>query len=122
MQPHPWLKPLSRRVGTTAVCVAWLAFESWQEPGSLWFWLAAGTTDGLTHYLLSAPSGVAINLPGGSIEADHKVHWTETGHAKKVWVRSVDEGDQVRVFFPDDGPRSYQVATDGSDVTLTISQ
>jgi hypothetical protein len=44
MQPHPWLKPLHRRVGTTVVCVAWLGFETWQEMGGLWFWLAAGAT------------------------------------------------------------------------------
>jgi hypothetical protein len=44
MQPHPWLKPLHRRVGTTIVCVAWLGFEAWQEMGGLWFWLAAGAT------------------------------------------------------------------------------
>jgi hypothetical protein len=44
MQPHPWLKPLRRRVGTAAACGLWLAFESWYEPGDLWFWLALGAT------------------------------------------------------------------------------
>ena len=28
MQPHPWLKPLYRRVLTTLVCLAWVGFES----------------------------------------------------------------------------------------------
>jgi hypothetical protein len=44
MQPHPWLKPIGRRIGTTIVCIAWLGFEAWQEIGGLWFWLAAGAT------------------------------------------------------------------------------
>lgn len=39
MQPHPWLQPLYRRVLTTLVCVFWVGFEAWQEPGSLWFWI-----------------------------------------------------------------------------------
>jgi len=40
MQPHPWLQPLYRRVLTTIACVLWVGFEIWQEPGSLWFWIA----------------------------------------------------------------------------------
>ena len=39
-EPHPWLQPLSRRIGVTIFCAAWLGFESWSEPGSMWFWLA----------------------------------------------------------------------------------
>jgi hypothetical protein len=44
MQPHPWLRPFYRRVLTTIVCVLWLGFETWQEAGGLWFWLALGAT------------------------------------------------------------------------------
>ena len=44
MQPHPWLKPLYRRVLTTLVCLAWIGFEAWQEIGGIWFWLAVGAT------------------------------------------------------------------------------
>jgi len=44
MQPHPWLKPLYRRVLTTLVCLAWVGFEAWQEIGGIWFWLAVGAT------------------------------------------------------------------------------
>lgn len=39
-EPHPWLEPAYRRVGVTLFCAIWLGFESWNEPGSLWFWLA----------------------------------------------------------------------------------
>jgi hypothetical protein len=41
-EPHPWLRPIKRRIGVTVFCVLWLGFESWSEPGSLWFWLAVG--------------------------------------------------------------------------------
>jgi len=44
MAAHPWLEPLHRRVVTTLFCVAWLAFESWFAPGTLWFWLALAAT------------------------------------------------------------------------------
>lgn len=44
MQPHPWLKPLGRRIGVTIACLAWLAFETWYEPGGLWFWLGLAAT------------------------------------------------------------------------------
>ena len=44
MQPHPWLKPLYRRVVTTLFCLAWVGFESWQELGGIWFWLALVAT------------------------------------------------------------------------------
>ena len=40
MEPHPWLKPLSRRVGVTVACLAWLGFETYYDMGGLWFWLA----------------------------------------------------------------------------------
>ena len=44
MQPHPWLKPLHRRVATTAACALWVGVESWLEPGGLWFWIAVVAT------------------------------------------------------------------------------
>lgn len=44
MQPHPWLKPLHRRVATTAACALWVAIEVWLEPGGLWFWIALVAT------------------------------------------------------------------------------
>jgi hypothetical protein len=44
MEPHPWLKPLSRRVGVTIACLAWLGFETYHQLGGLWFWLALGAT------------------------------------------------------------------------------
>jgi hypothetical protein len=40
MHPHPWLKPLGRRVATAAACCLWAGFEAWYEPGGIWFWLA----------------------------------------------------------------------------------
>lgn len=40
-EPHPWLRPLARRVGVTLFCALWLGFETWSEPGSMWFWLAS---------------------------------------------------------------------------------
>jgi hypothetical protein len=42
MEPHPWLKPLSRRVGVVIACLAWLGFEAYYDVGGLWFWLALG--------------------------------------------------------------------------------
>ena len=44
MEPHPWLKPLSRRVGVVVACLAWLGFEAYYDIGGLWFWLALGAT------------------------------------------------------------------------------
>jgi hypothetical protein len=44
MEPHPWLKPLFRRVGVTVACLAWLGFETYYDMGGLWFWLALGAT------------------------------------------------------------------------------
>ena len=44
MEPHPWLKPLSRRVGVAIACGLWLGFETCYDPGGLWFWLALGAT------------------------------------------------------------------------------
>ena len=41
---HPWFRPLYRRVGTLAVCLAWVAFEAWQGAGTIWFWAALGFT------------------------------------------------------------------------------
>jgi hypothetical protein len=44
MEPHPWLKPLSRRVGVALTCAMWLGFEAHYDMGGLWFWLALGAT------------------------------------------------------------------------------
>jgi hypothetical protein len=44
MEPHPWLKPWSRRVGVAIACGLWLAFESYYDFRGLWFWLALGAT------------------------------------------------------------------------------
>lgn len=38
------LKPLSVRIGLLLFCLAWTAFEAWNEPNSLWFWLFGGVT------------------------------------------------------------------------------
>lgn len=40
-EPHPWLRPFYRRIGVTIFCALWLGFETWSEPASMWFWLAA---------------------------------------------------------------------------------
>ena len=40
-EPHPWLQPIGRRIGVTVFCAAWLGFETWSEPGTMWFWLAS---------------------------------------------------------------------------------
>ncbi len=42
-QPHPWLRPLYRRVAVMAVCVAWLVFELFQEE-PFWTLLAVAIT------------------------------------------------------------------------------
>jgi hypothetical protein len=39
VEPHPWLRPLWRRVGLIVFCAAWVGFEAWLEPGSFWFWM-----------------------------------------------------------------------------------
>jgi len=39
MDPHPWLRPLWRRIALIVVCAGWVAFEAWIEPGSFWFWM-----------------------------------------------------------------------------------
>ncbi len=39
-EPHPWLAPPYRRIGVIVFIGLWIGFESWNEPGSLWFWLA----------------------------------------------------------------------------------
>jgi hypothetical protein len=44
MEPHPWLKPLSRRIGVALACALWLGFEAYYDMGGLWFWLALGAT------------------------------------------------------------------------------
>jgi hypothetical protein len=44
MQPHPWLRPPDRRVLTTLVCALWVAFETWHEPGGIFFWLMLAAT------------------------------------------------------------------------------
>jgi hypothetical protein len=42
MQPHPWLKPLHRRLGTVTAMSLWLGFEAYYEPNGIWFWLVLG--------------------------------------------------------------------------------
>jgi hypothetical protein len=44
MEPHPWLRPVERRVGVAVLCALWLGFESYYDMGGLWFWLALGAT------------------------------------------------------------------------------
>ena len=44
LEPHPWLFPLYRRAIIALLCALWLAFESYYDPGGLWFWLALGAT------------------------------------------------------------------------------
>jgi hypothetical protein len=44
MQPHPWLRPLHRRVLTTLVCLLWVGFELWQEPGGIWLLIGLAVT------------------------------------------------------------------------------
>ncbi len=39
-EPHPWLQPLSRRLGVIFFIAFWIGFEHWNEPGSIWFWMA----------------------------------------------------------------------------------
>lgn len=41
---HPWLLPLRRRLAVVLALLAWLAFEAWHEPLSLWFFLVAAIT------------------------------------------------------------------------------
>ena len=53
-EPHPWLFPVYRRVALMVVCVLWLGFEAWVDPGELWFWMAvAMTAYGLWDLFLS---------------------------------------------------------------------
>ena len=53
---HPWFRPLHRRVLTVAFCAAWLAYEAWEQPGSLWFWLVLGFTVYAVATLLIIPA------------------------------------------------------------------
>lgn len=39
-EPHPWLRPLYRRVVTTMVCLGWVAIELWWGGDGLWLVLA----------------------------------------------------------------------------------
>jgi hypothetical protein len=41
---HPWLRPLHRRLAITTALLVWLAFETWYEPLSLWFFMVAAIT------------------------------------------------------------------------------
>jgi hypothetical protein len=52
---HPWFRPRHRRLATLGACLAWLAFEAWTEPGSLWFWLTLGFA-GYAGWLVLQPS------------------------------------------------------------------
>jgi hypothetical protein len=53
---HPWFRPLHRRVLTVAFCAVWLAYEAWEQPGSLWFWLVLGFTVYAVTTLLIIPA------------------------------------------------------------------
>jgi hypothetical protein len=58
-----------------------------------------GSIAGASHYPLSAPEGVAINLPQGAAGMALG-HYTVARHgAKAVWIRARQSGIQVRVFF-----------------------
>jgi hypothetical protein len=41
--PHPWFRPLWRRVGIFVLCLGWLAFELYQQD-PLWIAMVAGAT------------------------------------------------------------------------------
>jgi hypothetical protein len=43
-EPHPWFRPLWRRVATVGVAAVWTAFEAWNEPNGMWFWLSLAIT------------------------------------------------------------------------------
>jgi hypothetical protein len=63
---HPWFRPLHRRVLTILVCVLWLAFEAWTEPGSLWFWLVfALTAYAVVHLGFGQPPAADEPAPKG---------------------------------------------------------
>ncbi len=42
-EPHPWFRPVERRIGVIILCVAWLVFEFFQDE-PLWLVLAAAAT------------------------------------------------------------------------------
>lgn len=54
MKPHPWLQPRSRRIAVIVICLIWLALETWNAPGTLWFWLILCLTGyGIWDFFLS---------------------------------------------------------------------
>ncbi|MGF1477239.1 MAG: DUF3329 domain-containing protein [Geminicoccaceae bacterium] len=54
MQPHPWFRPLYRRVLVLCLCLIWLALELWSQPDSLWVIAALAVTAwGLWDFFLS---------------------------------------------------------------------
>lgn len=51
--PHPWLRPLHRRVLVLAVCLGWLGFELVQQD-PFWLLLAVAVTGwGVWDFFLS---------------------------------------------------------------------
>ncbi len=64
--PHPWLMPLHRRVFALGLAVAWVAVETWMEPGGLWFWLALGiVVYGIWDFFLSGNYPLGNAPPAG---------------------------------------------------------
>jgi membrane-bound metal-dependent hydrolase YbcI (DUF457 family) len=41
---HRWFAPLWRRLLVIAVCLGWVAIEAWNDPSSLWLWVALAVT------------------------------------------------------------------------------
>jgi hypothetical protein len=39
-----------------AFCAAWLGYEAWEEPGSMWFWIVLGFTVYAVTTLLIIPA------------------------------------------------------------------
>lgn len=60
----------------------------------------AGSIAGESHYVLSAPEGVAINLPKGAPGLPLGHYSLDRDGYKAVWIREREGGIQVRVFFP----------------------
>jgi hypothetical protein len=61
-----------------------------------------GTSEGHRAYLLADPAGVAINVPNAIPSLDEGVHAINAGLVKRIWIRNVDSGYQIRVLFKGD--------------------
>ena len=44
MNPHPWFRPLWRRVLVTLFCLGWAGWEAYYDVGSIWFLLMVAVT------------------------------------------------------------------------------